>query len=87
MRIIQTTFHTTAQITVPEVVHLLLLPPKSLELQPTERPWLIANEAIANQSFKPLDQLEDRPAHRCRALINQPNFVQGLTTSISGVVL
>ncbi len=75
----QATFHTTAQITVPEGIHFLFLPPKSPELQPAERLWPIANEAIANQSFESLDQVEDTLAHRCRALIDRPNFVRGLT--------
>ena len=75
----QATFHTTAQITVPEGIHLLFLPPKSPELQPAERLWPIANEAIANRSFESLDDVEDTLAHCCRALIDNPEFVQGLT--------
>lgn len=75
----QATFHTTARITVPEGVHLLFLPPKSPELQPAERLWPIANEAIANQSFESLDCLEDQLARRCRVLIDRPDFVRGLT--------
>lgn len=65
--------------TVPEGIHLLFLPLKSPELQPAERLWPIANEAISNRSFESLEQLEDRLAHRCRALISQPDFVRGLT--------
>ena len=75
----QATFHTTARITVPEGIHLLFLPPKSPELQPAERLWPITNEAIANQSFESLDQLEDRLAHRCRVLIDRPEVIRGLT--------
>ena len=75
----QAAFHTTNQITIPEGIHFLFLPPKSPELQPAERLWPIANEAVANQSFESLDEVEDRLAHRCRALIDQPSFVRGLT--------
>lgn len=75
----QATFHTTAQITVPEGIHLLFLPPKSPELQPAERLWPIANEAIANRSFESLEQLEDVLAQRCRDLTDKPDFVRGLT--------
>lgn len=75
----QATFHTTSKITVPEGIHLLFLPPKSPELQPAERLWPSTNESIANQSFDSLDELEDRLAHRCRVLIQRPDFVRGLT--------
>lgn len=75
----QATFHTTEKLTLPEGIHLLFLPPKSPELQPAERLWPIANEAIANQSFESLDDVEEMLAHRCRALIDKPKFVQGLT--------
>lgn len=73
------TFHTTAQITVPEGLDLLFLPPKSPELQPAERLWPMTNEAIANRSFESLDAVEETLAHRCRALIDKPEFVRGLT--------
>ena len=75
----QAAFHTTSQITVPDGIHLLFLPPKSPELQPAERLWPITNESIANQSFESLDQLEDTLAHRCRGLIDRPSLVRGLT--------
>ena len=75
----QAAFHTTAQITLPEGIHLLFLPPKSPELQPAERLWPVANEAIANRSFESLDELEDQLAHRCRVLASRPDFIQGLT--------
>lgn len=75
----QATFHTTEQLTLPDGIHLLFLPPKSPELQPAERLWPIANESIANQSFESLDEVEETLAHRCLALIDKPEFVQGLT--------
>ena len=75
----QATFHTTEQLTLPDGIHLLFLPPKSPELQLAERLWPIANESIANQSFESLDEVEETLAHRCLALIDKPEFVQGLT--------
>lgn len=75
----QAAFHTTSKLTVPEGIHFLCLPPKSPELQPAERLWPIVNEAIANQSFESLDAVEDALAHRCRILIDRPEFVQGVT--------
>ncbi|MEP0949179.1 transposase [Leptolyngbya subtilissima DQ-A4] len=70
----QAAFHTTANVVVPEGIHLLFLPPKSPELQPSERFWPATNEAIANRSFESLDQLEAVVAQRCRVLLNRPAF-------------
>ena len=75
----QVSFHTTRKLTLPEGVHLLFLPPRSPELQPAERLWPLTNEAIANRSFESLDELEDITAHRCRVLMNRPEFMRGVT--------
>ncbi len=63
----QALFHTTERITVPEGIHLLLLPPKSPELQPAERLWPSINES--------LDELEDVIARRCRTLIERTDLI------------
>ena len=34
---------------------------------------------IANQSFESLDQVEEVLIKRCRQIIDQPDFVRGLT--------
>jgi hypothetical protein len=47
----QAAFHTSGQGRVPQGIHLLFLPPTSPELQPTERLWLLTNEAVANRAF------------------------------------
>ena len=72
-------FHTTSKVEVPEGIHLLFLPPKSPELQPAERLWPATNEAIANESFANLDELEDRMVQRCQVLMKRQEFVRGLT--------
>ena len=75
----QAAFHTSAQVRVPQGLHLLFLPAKSPELQPAERLWPLCNEAIANRSFAGLDELEAATAHRCRVLLQRRELVQGLT--------
>ncbi|ASC71026.1 hypothetical protein XM38_019750 [Halomicronema hongdechloris C2206] len=75
----QASFHTTHKLTVPDGMHLLFLPPRSPELQPAERLWPLTNEAIANRSFESLDELEAVTAHRCRVLMNRPEFMRGIT--------
>lgn len=75
----QATYRTTKRLQVPTGIHLLLIPSKSPELQPAERLWPLTNEAIDNQAFDNLDALEEVTAQRCRALMKQPELIQGLT--------
>lgn len=55
------------------------LPSHSPELQPAERLWTLTNELIANRSFDSLDEVEEILIQRCRQIIDQPDFVHGLT--------
>ena len=64
---------------VPEGIHLLFLPSKSPELQTAERLWTLTNEAIGNQSFADLNQLEATTAYRCLILLKRPDLIKGLT--------
>jgi hypothetical protein len=75
----QAAFHTSGQVRVPEGIHVLEMPPKSPELQPAERLWPLANEAIANRTFESLEELEEVVSHRCCALAKQPDLIRGLT--------
>ena len=52
---------------MPEGIHLEFLPSHSPELQPTERLWPLANEAVANRRFESLDELEEVLIERCVA--------------------
>jgi len=47
------------QVEVPEGIHLEFMPSHSPELQPAERLWPLTNEAVANQLFQTLDDLEE----------------------------
>jgi transposase len=58
---------------------LEFLPSHSPELQPAERLWTLTNEPIANRSFENLDEVEEILSQRCRQIIDQPDFVHGLT--------
>jgi transposase len=75
----QAAFHTSGQVRVPEGIHILEMPPKSPELQPAERLWPLANEAIANRTFESLEQLEEVVAYRCRELVKQTDLIRDLT--------
>ena len=63
----------------PEGVRLVFLPPSSPELQPAERLWPLTREAMANQSFASLNDLDQALAARCRALTKQPNTIKAHT--------
>ena len=52
-------WHTSVHLRVPDHVHLLFLPPYSPELQPAEHLWLLTNEALVNQHFATIEELED----------------------------
>ena len=64
----QAGWHTEGKPEVPEGIHLEFLPPRSPELQPAERLWPLANEAVANRLFEDLDELEEVLVERCVAL-------------------
>lgn len=72
-------WHTTDKLVVPEGIHLVFLPAYSPELQPAERLWPLTNEAIANQLFETIEEIEDAIYARCQALLKMPEFIRGLT--------
>lgn len=64
---------------LPEGLHLAFLPSYSPEMQPAERLWPIVNEAVANRVFETLEDLLDQVERRCVQLLNQRDFISGLT--------
>ena len=58
----------TADLTLPDGIDLVWLPPYSPELQPAERLWPLVDEPVANRAFADLDELSDTVAARCRDL-------------------
>ena len=64
---------------LPEGLHLVSLPAYSPQLQPAERLWPQVNEAVANQAFATIDDLQDRLAERCRLLSADTERIGGLT--------
>lgn len=75
----QAGWHISKDLKIPEGIHLSYLPSHSPELQPAERLWPLVDEAIANESFKILDDLEDAVFHRCQTLLKQEDLIKGLT--------
>jgi transposase len=75
----QAGWHTGKEVEVPEGIHLEFLPARSPELQPAERLWPLANEAVANLLFGDLDELEEALVERCVALLEQTELIRSLT--------
>lgn len=72
-------WHSSAQLKLPESIHLMFLPPYSPEVQPAERLWPLSNEPLANRVFTSLDELEEAQAERCRWLQAHPEVVHAST--------
>lgn len=75
----QAGWHKSAQIVLPEHVHVVFLPTYSPELQPAERLWPLVNEPLANRTFADLDALETALCERCNALDGQADQLRALT--------
>jgi len=52
-------FHSTKNITVPDNIYLLAIPPYSPELNPCEQIWQFIKNRFKNSVFSNLDQLKD----------------------------
>jgi transposase len=72
-------WHTGGEVEVPEGLHLEFLPPGSPELQPAERLWPLANEAVANRLFEKIEELEEALVERCVELLDQHETIRDLT--------
>ena len=72
-------WHVSGRLEVPDGVVLEFLPAYTPELQPAERLWPLANEAIANKHFATLEDLDAALGERCRALAAMPETIKGVT--------
>ena len=64
-------WHSSKNLKIPLGLNLEFLPAHTPELQPAERLWPIINEAICNQTFESLSQMEDIVNERCINLMKQ----------------
>jgi DDE superfamily endonuclease len=71
--------HVSDSLTVPAGLELVSLPPYTPELQPAEHLWPLANEAVANQSFATLAELDAALAERCRTPAGSAELIQAHT--------
>lgn len=73
-------WHTQPNLTVPEGVRLIYLPPYTPELQPAETLWPLVNEPVVNQHIANLDELERVVEQRCTTLTDQHEIIRSRTS-------
>jgi transposase len=72
-------WHRANTLEVPSGIHIEYLPPYTPELQPAERLWPLANEAVANGSFHSIEDLDHVIGKRCLQLSDQPHTIRDYT--------
>ncbi len=72
-------WHVSDKLVVPEGIELAFLPPYTPELQPAEHLWPLTNEAVANQHFATLKDLDAALDERCRTLAAMPEVIKAST--------
>lgn len=63
-------WHTSGKLRVPEGIHLEFFPAASPELQPAERLWPLTTEALANNLFEEIEEIEEALFERCVQLLD-----------------
>ncbi len=74
-------WHTTGKLSVPKNITIILLPPKSPELNPVENIWqyLRANW-LSNRVFETYEAIVDAACQAWNNLIDQPNTIASIGT-------
>jgi DDE superfamily endonuclease len=72
-------WHVAKELVMPDHLHPAFPPPYSPELQPAERLWPLANEAVANRCFEDLAAPSDALEPHCLTLAGQPELIRGHT--------
>ncbi|MGX7706734.1 transposase [Methylobacterium sp. Gmos1] len=69
-------WHTQPNLSVPEGVRLVYLPPYTPELQPAETLWPLVDEPVVNRHVANLDELERVVEQRCATLSDQADVIR-----------
>ena len=72
-------WHASPKLEVPTGIILEFQPPYSPEVQPAEHLWPLCDEALANESFDTIDDLEARLGERCCTLADNPDVLKSAT--------
>jgi transposase len=68
-----------AKLTVPEGIELFRIPPRTPELNPSERLWLPLREAVSNRCFQQIEEMEEVLLTEMKQLSAQKEYLSGLT--------
>ena len=68
-----------AKLKVPEGIELFRIPPKTPELNPSERLWLPLREAVSNRCFNQIEEMEEVLLSEMNHLSAQKDYLSGLT--------
>ena len=68
-------FHSTKNITIPENIKLIRIPPYTPELNPCEKVWQYLKERFKNQTFKNIEDLKQWLHHIVKEQINSENII------------
>ena len=72
-------WHISGDLVVPKGIELSFLPSYTPELQPAEHLWPLADEAVANEHFATLKDLDAALGERCRTLADMPEVIKAAT--------
>jgi DDE superfamily endonuclease len=73
-------YHVSSKLAIPENIRLLLQPPRSPELNPTEHIWEEVREKhFANRSFNSLEAVSDQLCQGLKALMDLPEKLKSMT--------
>lgn len=75
----QAGWHASKDVTPPEGLTLIFLPPYSPELQPSERLWPLVDEPLVNRAFANIKEIETVLEQRCVHLYDAAETIQGHT--------
>ena len=72
-------WHTTGQLNLPENLSIILLPPRSPELNPVENIWqYIRQNWLSNRVFEDYDAIIDAGCQAWNRLIDQPQTIMSI---------
>ena len=72
-------WHTTGALVVPKTITLILLPPRSPELNPVENVWqYLRQNWLSNRVFETYEDIVDAACDAWCKLIAQPNTITSI---------
>jgi transposase len=75
----QAGWHTTEKLALPDNISILLLPPKSPELNPTENIWqFMRDNWLSNRIFKTGEDIVEQCCHAWNKLLDQPWLIMSI---------